>query len=191
MKKLILLVMALFIISNYSFAEETIIFKNGKIDTKIYFDYSSDKLHSSYFTQLDIIGYALKTQFKNKNLKIIGFADRKGTKDNNLAFSKRRAENIKEYLVHWHNINPNRIKTVAMGFVNNRFEEVKNNTITPKTPEGIKRVVKDEKEKQMYADLEKFDKEDADLNDTFYFEPTTPDISDERGKDRVVIFELE
>ena len=79
----------------------------------------------TYYYLLHVIGYRLK-KYNDTVLKLIGSLDGKNEKD--IELSKRRAENVKKFIVeHWE-IEPSRISTESV--------ELINKASNPKTEEG-------------------------------------------------------
>jgi len=65
-----------------------------------------------YYLILNIIGYRLQ-KFPNITVKLIGCNSDKGPEANNMDLSKKRAENVKNFLVKEWNISPDRISIEA------------------------------------------------------------------------------
>ena len=66
----------------------------GVIYYEVFFVFNSDVLSSSSWTYLDALARAGLTS----NVRVIGFADERGTDGYNLALSKKRAQNVAIYL---------------------------------------------------------------------------------------------
>jgi OOP family OmpA-OmpF porin len=89
----------------------------GVVADDMLFDYDSSAIRSEYNQKLDMLGDYLQ---KNPEAYVVaaGFADSAGDDEYNLWLSKRRANNVKNYLVSTFNIDMNRVVTLWFGELN-------------------------------------------------------------------------
>ncbi len=71
----------------------------SKIGT-VYFEWNSSHLTQETKKQLDEFSERIRNQYKEKSLKISGHTDGRGSKRTNEKLSKKRAENVKNYLMN-------------------------------------------------------------------------------------------
>ena len=89
----------------------------GVVADDMLFDYDSSTIRSEYNEKLDMLGDYLQ---KNPEAYVVaaGFADSAGDDEYNLWLSKRRANNVKNYLVSTFNIDMNRVVPLWFGELN-------------------------------------------------------------------------
>jgi OOP family OmpA-OmpF porin len=89
----------------------------GVVADDMLFDYDSSAIRSEYNEKLDMLGDYLQ---KNPEAYVVaaGFADSAGDDEYNLWLSKRRATNVKNYLVSTFNIDMNRVVPLWYGEIN-------------------------------------------------------------------------
>ena len=80
----------------------------------VLFEFNSDKILPQYYTDLDRIGQVL-TRRPNSQIQIEGHTDSVGSDSYNLSLSRRRAENVKQYLVGQFSIAGDRLVVLAKG----------------------------------------------------------------------------
>jgi OOP family OmpA-OmpF porin len=71
----------------------------GKEERTVYFDFNKFALSAEAVRTLNNLASRLKSDDQVKNAKIVGYADRIGTKSYNDQLSKRRADNVRRYMV--------------------------------------------------------------------------------------------
>lgn len=94
------------------------------------FSLDSDVIAPSYYPLLDNAANYLK-YYSDKNFKVIGHTDTRASKEYNMDLSRRRAENVKAFLVEKHGIPASQLEVVAMGEDDLRFPECQNATTCP------------------------------------------------------------
>jgi OOP family OmpA-OmpF porin len=89
----------------------------GVVADDMLFDYDSSLVRGEYNEKLDMLGEYLQ---KNPEAFVVaaGFADSAGDDEYNLWLSKRRANNVKNYLVSTFNIDMNRVVPLWFGELN-------------------------------------------------------------------------
>ncbi|MEO5558240.1 MAG: OmpA family protein [Dokdonella sp.] len=87
----------------------------GALDVAIGFALNSADLRPQASTQLDAIAEGLKLLDAGKVIVIDGHTDASGPAAYNVLLSQRRAEAVKQYLVHHHNIAAARLQTHGVG----------------------------------------------------------------------------
>jgi outer membrane protein OmpA-like peptidoglycan-associated protein len=83
-------------------SQNTIVQRRASIsrdERTVYFPFNVATLTPEAMTRLDTLATDIKSQNDVKGARVVGFADRIGTPSYNEALSKRRAENVKNYLV--------------------------------------------------------------------------------------------
>lgn len=81
-------------------------------DRTVYFGFNKATLTSDAQARLDTLANTLKADEQVQEARIVGYADRIGTATYNEKLSKRRAENVRSYLV-------------SRGFINTRVAETR------------------------------------------------------------------
>ena len=71
----------------------------SKEDQTVYFGFNEASLSPDMIARLDSLADRLKSSGKVKAVRIVGFADRIGNAGYNEKLSKKRAENVRQYLV--------------------------------------------------------------------------------------------
>jgi hypothetical protein len=86
------------------------------IDLTVYFEYNSAKVTERTREVLDRLGEALNSpELQNHRFLIAGHTDAVGTDEFNLDLSYRRAQAVRDYLVHVHHIPKGRIAVKGWG----------------------------------------------------------------------------
>ena len=80
----------------------------------IEFDFDKDVVRSQHHNDVKKISDTL-SKYSEATVQLEGHTDSMGTDAYNMDLSKRRADNVKKYLVDKFNVNASRVSTVAYG----------------------------------------------------------------------------
>lgn len=85
------------------------------VDDKVFFDTDKSELKPTAKATLDQITASIGKRFADKQVRIMGFADARGTEGYNEALSAKRAEAVKNWLVQNGKIDASRVSVEALG----------------------------------------------------------------------------
>ncbi|MCK9469469.1 MAG: peptidoglycan-associated lipoprotein Pal [Porticoccaceae bacterium] len=84
----------------------------GGIDTVFYFEFDRAVLRPEARAALDI--HAQRLRSGDRQVRLEGHADERGTREYNMALGERRANSVKEYLV-LQGVNPSQLEVISYG----------------------------------------------------------------------------
>ena len=88
----------------------------SSVNLKIQFAVNSSELKTNSMDTLDELGIALNNpSLERRKIIINGHTDSDGSEKTNLKLSLKRAEAVKQYLIHNHSVSSRRIRTMGYG----------------------------------------------------------------------------